>query len=96
VTDGENRTWEVTSGPLGFATSITDPAELTTTYERDADGNATRIVYPSGHAEMRTYDDKGNVETLYDETLGGTTAFEYDPVSNGVSPTIQDGSDLGK
>ena len=85
LTDGEGHTWEVKSGALGFATSIKDRAGLTTTYERDDDGNATRIVYPSGHAETRTYDDEGNVETFLDETLGGTTTFEYDPVSNGVS-----------
>jgi YD repeat-containing protein len=57
LTDGEGRSWEVKSGPVGVATSIKDRAGLTTTYERDNDGNATRTVFPSGHAETRTYDE---------------------------------------
>jgi RHS repeat-associated protein len=85
----EERAWTIVPGPLGLASRIVGPDGLETTYDRDADGNVERVEYPSGHAVSRTFDAKGNVLTVTDETLNGTTTFTYDPVF-GQLETITD------
>jgi YD repeat-containing protein len=85
----EERTWTVEPGPLALASRIVAPDGLETVYERDAGGNLERVEFPSGHAVSRSFDAKGNVLTVTDETLGGTTTFTYDPVFNQIE-TITD------
>jgi YD repeat-containing protein len=97
-TDGEGRTWTMEHGLLAQATKMTDPAGLETIYDRDADGNAFRTEYPSGHVVSRTFDSDGNVLTETDETLNGTTTFTYHPVFRDQVATVKDpiGQTTGK
>jgi RHS repeat-associated protein len=77
--DAENRLSNLgTLDGEGQVTSQRDPLGRTTTYERDVNGNPTRIVEPSGHATRMTYDEKGRVTSVTDEVLGGTTLVTYD------------------
>lgn len=70
---------------LGNANAITDPAGLITEYQRDADGNPTQTKLPSGAIYERTYDNRGNLLTLTDKTVNGTTQFTYDATFSQVT-----------
>ncbi|PKM94319.1 MAG: hypothetical protein CVU84_12750 [Firmicutes bacterium HGW-Firmicutes-1] len=61
----------------GEEKTITDRNGNTTTYERDAYGNITNIIYPDGSTKVYTYDDKNN-NTMEQDQLGNKTYYVYD------------------
>ncbi|MCA9983264.1 MAG: hypothetical protein KDE59_03180, partial [Anaerolineales bacterium] len=89
MVDGESRSTSYTSGALGNFTGVTDPAGLTTTIERDADGNPLQTTLPSGASFLGSYDANGNLLSYTDQTVGGTTSFSYEPIFNQIT-TITD------
>jgi YD repeat-containing protein len=46
--------------------SMVDPAGLTTTYDRDEDGNITKTTHPSGATYDQVYDPSGNLISFTD------------------------------
>ncbi|MEZ4864465.1 MAG: RHS repeat-associated core domain-containing protein [Caldilineaceae bacterium] len=89
VTDGESRTTTYTFGPIQSIASILDPAGLKTTIDRDQDSNPTKYTYPSGQVINQTFDSNGNLLTVNDPTVQGTTTIGYEPLFN-QPQTIQD------
>ncbi len=87
--DAEGRGVVMETDLLGGLLSLTDPIGLSTTVERDADGNETRTVFASGQAYASTYDERGNMLTRTDEVLGGVATYTYEATHNKVT-SIQD------
>ncbi len=83
--DGEGRIRTFSTGPVNRFASVTDPSGLTTSYNRDEDGNATRITQPSGAIYDQNYDTQGNLTSFTDQTLNGTTSFAYNSSYNQVA-----------
>lgn len=88
--DGENHTTMYLTGAFGEATQVVNPAGFTTTIERDADGNPIQTTLPSGAVFNRTFDDQGNLLTITDLTVNGTTSFTYDDTFNQVTSITDD------
>ena len=82
ITDGETRTTTYTFGPLQSIATTTDPALLTTTVARDRDSNPTKTTYPSGQIINQSFDSRGNLLTINDPTVNGTTRIGYEPLFN--------------
>ncbi len=61
---------------------------ILTTLLRDANGLVTRFVLPSGHRWDMTYDGRGNLASLRDVTIGGTTLLGYDPIHTLLSEIL--------
>lgn len=85
VTDGEGRTSTYATGQFGEATIMIDPADLTTEYERDSQGNLVQLRPPSGAVYDQDYDAVGNLTSFTDQTLGGTTEFTYESDYNQIT-----------
>jgi RHS repeat-associated protein len=85
--DGEGRVTTYETGRYGEATRIIDPAGLVTRIERDEDGNPIRITLPTGNVYSRTFDATGNLLTLLDSAVNGTTHYVYDPAFNLITAT---------
>jgi YD repeat-containing protein len=69
----------------GFTLEDKDALGHTTSFERDRDGNITRITRPNGEIEIMTYDDNGNLLTHTSSSTGGTITFTYEPVFNKIT-----------
>jgi RHS repeat-associated protein len=82
LTDGENRTTTYTFGPLQSTATVVDPAGLKTTIARDADSNPTKFTYPSGQVINQSFDPRGNLLTVHDPNVQGTTTIGYEPLFN--------------
>lgn len=82
VTDGENRTITYTFGAIQNVTAIQEPTGLTSVIDRDPDGNPIRYSYPTGQVINQTFDDQGNVRTINDPIVDGTTTMLYEPLFN--------------
>jgi len=91
-TDAENRTTDLGSlDKLGNNAVSIDPLGRRTLIERDVNGNPTKYNDPSGHVFNFIYDAFGNLSSITDEVLSGTTSFTYDPEFSRVT-TITDSS----
>jgi len=66
----------------GETRMVTDRNGNTTYYDRDQQGNVTRIVNPDGSTRHYTYDNKNNITSEKDE-MGKSTFYVYD--ANGVN-----------
>jgi len=62
---------------LGQAGVLTSPVGLSTTIDRDANGNITRLLHPANHAIAAEYDDRGNLTRVFDEVFGGENLMTY-------------------
>ena len=84
--DGKTtRTVYYTDGGInkyGEMKSQTDRAGNMTSYDRDANGNVTRVINPDGSTRVYTYDSKNNLLSEKDEE-GKMTYYVYD--ANGVN-----------
>lgn len=69
--------------------SFTDPRGYTTSYERDARGQPTQIVYPDGSRELYSYTSQGRLES-YVDAKKRTTFFYYDYHGRVVCKEIYD------
>ena len=78
--DGENHTSTVKTDRYGQALEKTDANNLTTMFERDADGNATKITRPDSSIIEQTFDDKGNLLTRKELFNNAETINTYDPL----------------
>jgi len=84
MTDGEGRNRTFVMSSINTIGSQTNAAGLTTTYQRDQDGNATQSKLPSGAIYNHTFDARGNQLSIHDQTLDARTTIEYEPKFNKV------------
>ena len=86
IADGEGRETSYQLGPIGRPVQITDPTGYSTTIQRDADGNATRIIPPSRGDIHYSYDVEGNVIEHTDESWSVLdNQYSYDTYSGAVT-----------
>jgi YD repeat-containing protein len=90
LTDAEGRRSTYETGEAGELLAETDPAGLVTRIERDGARNALRTELPSGHAFAQSFDGRGNLLTVTDEVLAGTTTFTYEPTFSQVASLTDD------
>ena len=83
--DPEGNVVVIETGVFGESAKFTDTANLTTTAERDANGNPLSILLPSGAMIDRNFDGRGNELSQASRTLGGTTEFAYETEFNNVT-----------
>ena len=79
LTDPEGRVLTADTGRFGEPVNVVGPDGLTTRLERDMNGNVTGLEAGNGLSLSRGYDALGNLVSETDETLGGTTRYEYAP-----------------
>ncbi|MFJ9085869.1 RHS repeat-associated core domain-containing protein [Streptomyces sp. NPDC102384] len=96
--DGPTYTYSYSAGlKEAGTTNVTDPADHTTTYEHEADGEVTKVTDALGHERSRTYDANKNVNTATDAmgvggNPGNVTIYGWDARSNPTSATLPTGA----
>ena len=86
-TDGENNTSTAKTDRFGRALEQKDANNLTTLFERDNKGNATKITRPDNSIVEQTFDEKGNLLTRKELFNNAETINTYDPVFNLLTST---------
>lgn len=113
VTDRNGFRTQYTFDAIGHITRIEqftdgnppgEPVSYVTTYEYDANGERTRIVYPRGNATEFTYDVKGNLLEIRRKKIGVpkgvndptdlVTAFTYEPNFNFIKTITDPGGNV--
>ena len=86
-TDGNGNISTFRTDNLGLITESSDACCFgrITSIERDSNGLPVKITKANGAITTMTYDDKGNLLTSTDESIGATTIFAYDPIFNQVA-----------
>lgn len=74
-------------------TSFTDGARDQTQYQYNLRGLISQLIYPSGNAVTRGYDNAGRWTSVHD-WLGSTTTFGYDVNSNLTTTTLPSGTSV--
>jgi RHS repeat-associated protein len=84
-TDGNGHETRFTTDRFGDETTNIDALGRQTTTERDIDSNATRITRPNGAVTSMTYDVRGNLLTLTEESITATTRLTYEATFNQIT-----------
>ena len=93
IVDPNGQSVRCTYDDFGGLTSLTDQGGATTTYERNALGQTSRLIYADGSFESYTYDVKGNLKTATNRK-GETTTYSYDAFSNPTNVAFADGTTI--
>ncbi len=76
-----------------FLSSVTDPDNRTTTFQRDPAGNLTQVIFPDATTKSFGYDGS-NLMTSETDERGKTSQMNYDGLGRFTNGTTKDGSTI--
>jgi len=78
----------------GLLTSVTDPANRTSNFEHDTQGNLTKIIFPDNTSKVFNYDNRHLITSKANERQF-TTTYTYDKGARLVNVELPDGTMRG-
>ncbi len=84
-TDGNGNDANFETDRFGASTKVTDALGKQMFIVRDANSNPTQITRPNSAVTTMTYDPRGNLLTVTEQSIGATTTFTYESKFNQVT-----------